>query len=251
MSPTVFDVMTRGKPFPTPRPTARQLPSDDGEPMDTPWHRLNMHLLIDQINSRWRHRDDFYTGGNMFVYFGDREVFHKDFRGPDFFVVSGGVDRLKERDSWVAWEEDDRLPDVIVELASESTIDVDRVVKHAVYSKRMHCREYFIYDPSEDRLQGWQLGPGYEYLPLDQDDDDRLWSDVLGCSLGTWDGEYSEHAARWLRMYELDGTLAPTRLEQTEARLVTERDALRAQEGEIARLRAELAALRDTPPNTP
>lgn len=248
MSTTLQDVMSWGRVFPTPRPTGRELPSDDGEPMDTPWHRDNMHLLIDLISTRWRHRNDFYTGGNMFVYFGDREVFHKDFRGPDFYVVSGGVDRHKPRDSWVAWEEGDRHPDVIVELASESTIEVDRVIKHAVYSKRMHCREYFIYDPAEDRLQGWQLGPGYEYLALDPDDDDRLWSDVLGCSLGTWDGEYADTTARWLRMFEPDGTLSPTRLELARAELVATDAARRSAEAELARVRAELAALRGTPP---
>ncbi len=283
---SALDVMTRGKPFPTPRPTARELPYEDGEPMDSPWHLHNMNLLIDLISTRWRGRDDFYTGGNMFVYFGDREVFNKDFRGPDFFVVNGGVERYKERLSWVAWEENGRLPDVIVELASKSTIETDRVIKKAVYSNRMRCREYFIYDPLEDRLEGWRLGPGYEYLSIDPDDDDRLWSEVLGCWFGTWDGVYYDDDARWLRMFEPDGTLAPTRLEVAAAalrenrRLVTaeltarqeaerraaaeatarqeadqraaaEETARRAAEEEIARLRAELAALRGTPPTNP
>lgn len=250
MPTTESDVLTRGARFPTPRPTGRELPCDDGEPMDTRWHGDAMTLLIDVTRARWPARPDFFVGGNMFVYFGDREVFHKDFRGPDYFVVSGGVDRFKERRSWVAWEESDRLPDVIVELASSSTIDVDRVAKKAVYSNRMHCREYFIYDPEDDRLEGWCLGPGYEYLPIDPDDDGRLWSEVLDAAFGTWDGRYADQNTRWLRLFEADGTLAGTMYErEAEARQAADA-ARQAADAEIVRLRAELAALRGTTQTT-
>ena len=136
-------------------PTDDELTHSDGEPMETPWHRDNMHLLIDSIHTRWADREDFYAGGNMFIYFGNRPVFNRDFRGPDFFVVACHVERRKPRRSWVSWREDSRLPDVIVELVSPSTAHVDRTVKKELYATRFRTREYFLYDPDTDVLEGW------------------------------------------------------------------------------------------------
>ena len=57
---------------------------DDGEPLETHRHRLAMNVLIDAVNQALKDRTDFFAGGNMFIYFSDRKVFNKDFRGPDF-----------------------------------------------------------------------------------------------------------------------------------------------------------------------
>jgi Uma2 family endonuclease len=230
-------------------PLASELPHDDGEPMETPWHRENMNLLIDVIDTRWRGREDFFSGGNMFVYFRNRHVFNRDFRGPDFFVVNGGVDR-RPRLSWIAWEEDGRLPDVIVELASESTLSVDRTVKKELYATRFKTHEYFVYDPATDRLEGWRLGQGAGYEPIAPDAAGRLWCEQIACSLGTWDGVYGYWPKRWLRMFEADGRLCPTQLESETAARQVEAAARQSAEVELARLRSELAALRNPPPTT-
>jgi Uma2 family endonuclease len=250
VSPPDADLLTHPPRFPmgTGRPIAlptdADLPYSDDEPMDTPWHRENMNLLIEVIDRRWRDRTDFYAGGDMFVYFSDEHVFHKDFRGPDVFVVSGGVDRFRERKSWIAWQEGGRLPDLIIELASDSTVQIDRTLKKDLYANRFRTREYFIYDPGPDRLDGWRLNAEGVYHPIVADATGRLSSEVLGGTLGTWDGEYAMKQKRWLRVFELDGTLAPTMFEQEAA-------ARRAAEDEVARLRTELAALRGTPPTAP
>ena len=44
-----------------------ELPEEDGEPLETNWHRNQMNLLIDIVRYRWREREDFFAGGNMFV----------------------------------------------------------------------------------------------------------------------------------------------------------------------------------------
>ncbi|HEX4611973.1 MAG TPA: Uma2 family endonuclease, partial [Urbifossiella sp.] len=268
-----------------------ELPYDDGEPLETPWHRENMNLLIELVDARWRGRDDYYVGGNMFVYFSDLKVFNKDFRGPDFFVVKGGVDRHRERLSWIAWKEDGRLPDVVVELASESTIEIDRTTKKTLYATKLRTHEYFIFDPATDQLEGWRLNSESGYEPIRPDPAGRLWCQELKCSLGIWVGTHSSKTQRWLRMFERDGTLCPTFFEMAEkqrgaeaaarqaaekqrgaetaarqaaekqrdaeaaarqaaeSRALAEAAARQAAEAELARLRAELAALRPPPPS--
>lgn len=225
--------------YPLRFPTDDELTHSDGEPMETPWHRDNMHLLLDSIHTRWADREDFYAGGNMFIYFGNRPVFNRDFRGPDFFVVAHHVERRKPRRSWVAWREWSRLPDLIVELASPSTADIDRTIKKELYATRFRTREYFLYDPDSDTLEGWRL-PGHMrgYEAISPDEFGRLRSDVLGCSLGTWDGEYAETTARWLRMFEADGRLAATHLEMDDSAVPTV----------VFATGAELAALRPPTP---
>jgi hypothetical protein len=46
-----------------------ELITDDGEPMESAWHRSQMNLLIEVIRYHWRDRTDYYVGGNMFIYY--------------------------------------------------------------------------------------------------------------------------------------------------------------------------------------
>lgn len=218
-------------------PTGADLPYDDGEPMESPWHRDNMMLLLDSINTHWRDRTDFYAGGNMFVYFSTERVFGRDFRGPDFFVVKG-VERHRPRVSWVVWDEGGKRPDLIVELLSPTTAGIDRGVKKVLYESVFRTHEYFTYDPLADRLDGWRLATGAGYEPIAPDGAGRVWSRQLDLALGTWDGTYNHTQARWLRMFDAAGTVVPTGQETVE--------------GENARLRRELDALRaQVPPPAP
>ena len=45
------------------------LPYDDGEPLESNWHRLQINLLGDALHQHWSERTDFFAGGNMFVYY--------------------------------------------------------------------------------------------------------------------------------------------------------------------------------------
>lgn len=62
---------------------------DDGEPMDSDRHRIAMNTLIRSLQQAWDERNDFFVGGNMFIYYSSSQVRNRDFRGPDFFVVLG------------------------------------------------------------------------------------------------------------------------------------------------------------------
>ncbi|MBC6420071.1 MAG: Uma2 family endonuclease, partial [Prochloron sp. SP5CPC1] len=101
---------------------------DDGEPLESNRHRLGMNVLIRSLNQAYASRNDFFAGGNMFVYYSSHQVKNQDFRGPDFFVVLD-IDGSSPRQAWVVWEERGRYPDVIVELMSSSTATVDITTK--------------------------------------------------------------------------------------------------------------------------
>ncbi len=104
------------------------LPSEDGVPMETNWHRLQMNFLIELVHSLWPDRTDYFVGGNMFIYFSMQQIKNKDYKGPDFFLVKN-TDGTRDRDSWKLWEEQGLYPDVIIELASPSTIHIDKKKK--------------------------------------------------------------------------------------------------------------------------
>jgi len=96
----------------------------DGAPLDTIWHRKQINLAADVLEEALAERGvhDGFVGGNMFVYysaeqaraiaeevrqmtlFGDAEVDvavgpsgRKPFKGPDVFVVTGGVKPRRRR----------------------------------------------------------------------------------------------------------------------------------------------------------
>ncbi len=67
-------------------PTAAELPCDDGIPMETQRHKLQMDILMETLVPWLREREDGYVGGNMFIYFSAAQVKNQDFRGPDFLL---------------------------------------------------------------------------------------------------------------------------------------------------------------------
>ena len=212
-------------------PTQAELPCDDGEPMETQRHKVQMDLLIDALLPWLDARDDGYVGGNMFVYFSLAQVRNQDFKGPDFFAV---LDVPKgERRSWVSWEEG-KTPDVVIELLSESTAATDKGEKKQIYQTQMHVPEYFWYDPfNPDDWAGFQLQGG-SYQAIVPNEQGHLMSQMLRLALVRWQGDYKGVEARWLRWAQLDGTLLLTPAEQENQRAEQER-----QRAEQERQRAE------------
>jgi Uma2 family endonuclease len=221
---------------------------DDGEPLESGWHFLQLHLLLELISQAMMEqgRSDFYAGGNMFVYYSveqAREVAsgRPYFRGPDVFWVDG-VAPTPIRKTWAAWKEGGRLPDFIVELLSSSTAKIDRVDKKDLYARVFRTSEYFLYDPETRKLEGLRL-MGTAYQPMIPSGQGRFWSQQLGAFLGPWHGIYDRQEDDWIRLFRPDGTLVPTKDELSEAeRHRAEANLQRAEqaEAEVARLRALL-----------
>jgi Uma2 family endonuclease len=217
-------------------PDLDDLPEEDGEPLETNWHRAQMNLLIDVVTTRWRDRQDFFVGGNMFIYYSPEQARSRDYKGPDFFLVKN-IDGSYSRNKWVAWVEGNRLPNVIVELLSPSTASEDLGRKKDLYERTFRTPDYFCYDPDEDYLWGWHLTKR-RYVPLEPNEQGRLWSAELDAWIGTWEGEYLHQQALWLRLFDATGELIPREGE-------AERQRAEAAEAELARLRAELEQRRE------
>ena len=184
------------------------LPFDDGVPMDSPWHRSQMNLLIETIELHWGDRKDFFTGGDMFLYFNEKYYKNKDFRGPDFFVVKG-VEHDKKRQYWASWQEEVAFPNLIVELLSQSTKKIDLGEKKDVYERTFRTPEYVCYDPTEGSLRGWRLS-NQQYEPIALDENGRLWSDQLELLIGPWEGEFFWQRDHWIRFFTKQGRLVKT-----------------------------------------
>ncbi|MEN3002682.1 MAG: Uma2 family endonuclease [Armatimonadota bacterium] len=233
-------------PFPVPPLPRIKLLEGDGEPLESDWHVVQIHLLDELVRQLWHGRTDFFCGGNMFIYYSLRQARSVKrgrplYKGPDFFVVKD-VDGTKPRKYWVVWEEEGRYPDVIVELLSPTTAQKDKEDNLRLYAQTFHTAEYFWYDVETGELCGFRLG-GREYVPIERDERGWLWSEELGVWLGVWEGEYQGRRYRWLRLYYPDGSLVPTAAEAERQRAEIERQRAEQalQQAELERQRAEQA----------
>jgi Uma2 family endonuclease len=134
-----------------------EYPSCDGQPMaETGQHVLLMAILIVMLRDHYRHRQDVYVIGNIFLYWEEGNPARR--RSPDIMVIKG-VPSLPERLSFKTWEERAN-PSVVFELTSDSTREEDLGPKMELY-QQLRVREYFLYDPFGDylprRLMGYRL----------------------------------------------------------------------------------------------
>ncbi len=210
-------------------PTQDDLLCDDGIPMETHRHKLQMDLLTIPLHN-WlvANQQQGFVGGNMFVYFSPLQVRNQDYRGPDVFVALD-VSR-DDRKSWVVWEEG-KAPDVVIELLSTSTAQQDKTVKKRIYQQQLRIPEYFWYDPfNPEDFAGFSLERGL-YQPIPFDSQHRLVSQQLGLHLVRWQGQYMAADATWLRWATPAGELLTTGQEQVvEERQRTEEQRQRADE---------------------
>lgn len=179
-------------------PDATQLLSDEPE-MESSLHYTQLALLVACLEWLWRDQTNFFVGANLTIYFSRQQLRNRDFRGPDFFLVKHTESR--SRNAWVVWEEDGRYPDLIIELLSTSTANVDRTLKKELYQNRFRTPEYFWFSPETLEFQGFRLiGHAYEaILPNEQG---WRWSEELGLYLGI--------NANQLRYFTAQGEIVPT-----------------------------------------
>ncbi|MCS6919413.1 MAG: Uma2 family endonuclease, partial [Fimbriimonadales bacterium] len=195
--------------------------------------------LIDElVRQHLGEPKNYFCGGNMFLFFSyeqaqeiidyvdeDAELVRRPrFNGSDFFLVKD-VDGSKPRDSWTVWHENGRYPDLIIEFVSNSTRKKDVEKNVQFYERVFRTPEYFWFDRRDGSLKGYRLQE-LRYRELASNERGWLWSEVLGAYLGVWEGDYRGRRYQWLRLYNRDGTLVPTREER------------------IAELEAELKRLR-------
>jgi Uma2 family endonuclease len=218
-------------------PGEDDLPWSDGAPVDSERHGKQQTLLTSSLERAWDARDDFYVGGNMFVYYSQLQTKQNDFRGPDVFVVLDTTRR--ERKSWVVWGENGRTPDVVIEILSPSTEAVDRGDKMRIYAHLLHVSSYYLFDPLTGLLEGYQLDTNTRsYVRMAPLPDGDLPCAVLGLRLGVRRGRYQGVAADWLRWLDAQGRVLPTDEERAGEEARQREDAER-RAGEEARQRED------------
>ena len=234
--------------------TDHELPSTDGLPMPEsmvqgPPLRYTVSALDWVFKAR---RPGTCVAGDLLVYSEGRPDADGRVRpetvAPDVLVAFGVGERL--RDSYVMWQEN-KPPDFVLEIASESTWKRDRDEKPARYAS-LGVGEYFLYDPVgrrlEPRLQGYALHGGrYRRLREERlgNGERGVCSPVLG--LCAWlRGPRQE-----LRWYDPvtgrdleDYDEAKAGQDATEERTAAAEDRARAAEDRARAAEAEVAALR-------
>lgn len=217
-------------------------PSDlysDEPQLESYLHLQQMLLLLKCLDWWWRDRNDFFSAGNLTIYYSPRQRKSEDFRGPDFFVVLGT--ERKPRNSWVVWHEDGKYPNIIVEILSSSTAATDRDLKKRIYQDTFRTPDYFWFDPHSLEFAGFHIVDG-EYQPLEPNSQGLLWSQQLQLYLGIYQ--------RQLRFFTAEEQLVPTPEEVAEQEIQrAEQQAQRAeQEAQRAdRLAAKLRELNIDP----
>ena len=195
-----------------------EYPSSDGKPVtqgDVPFRTF--HDLRDRMKAWAKAKGGMYYGGGLFVYYqeGDPRVR----LAPDGFVAFGVPP--DDRRAFKTWEEG-TVPTVVFEITHPKTRREDLVTKRAIYQNEWEVDEYFLFDPLEDylapSLQGFRRVRG-AFQPMKMAKG-KLTSRALGLTL------------------ERGGERLVLRDAQTGALVFTE------QEAEIARLKAEIEALK-------
>ena len=204
-------------------------PTGDGKPMaeDRP-HLDQMQYTIPALTYRYRDRPDVWVAGNDFLYY--EEGNPKVRVSPDCYIAFGVEPKVRRR-FYKVWEENGIPPAVVFEFTSKSTQKEDVEIKRPLYEQVLRVAEYFQFDPTGDylhpRLQGQRLqGERYQSIELR---DDRMFSEQLGLELAVQHDAlrfYDPVRGEWLRTYE-----------EAEAQRL-------AAEAELAKVRAELEALR-------
>jgi Uma2 family endonuclease len=209
----------------------------DGVPLETQYHALQINLLQHLTHEVMvaRSRSDYFSGGDMFIYYSPEQARfiaenppskYRKFTGPDYFFVDHVAHR--DRPVWIAWEEDWRYPDVIVELLSRSTASIDRGIKKQRYQDIFRTPEYYMYKPGSGRFEAFHLHEG-KYRPAERDAGERVWSSSLGVWIGLWRGDYLGSTCTWLRFFDSSGESAgkmiPTSFERAQAAEVEARAA--------------------------
>lgn len=213
-------------------PELELLPSNlysDEPPLETDLHRNQIDLLIRLLNAWWQDRQDIYVSGNLTIYYNKQQLKSRDFRGPDVFIVLGT--ERKDRRSWAIWEEGGKYPNVVIELLSSATANIDKGAKKTLYQDVWRLPEYYWFHPETLEFAGFHLVEGHyeEIVPTEQG---HLPSQQLGLELGI-------HKQQ-LRWFTAEGDLIPLPEEQEKQRAEQEKRAKEQAQRRLAQLESFL-----------
>ncbi len=131
-----------------------QYPDSDGQPMSDNTLQFKWIVTIKEgLEAQFRNDADVFVAGDLLWY---PELGKPKIRtAPDALVAFGRPKGY--RGSYKQWEEDGIAPQVVFEVLSPGNRQVDLIRKFRFY-ERYGVEEYYIYDPDNGDLAGWQRG---------------------------------------------------------------------------------------------
>jgi hypothetical protein len=231
-----------------------RLVTEDDEPVDNLFSAKQQRLLVEPLYSSWtplpREAEDddelptnqprpFLADANVGIFF----AVNQPPLVPDMFLsldIAAGTDwNADERRSYLVWDFG-KVPEVAVEIVSN--LEGEETGRKLRRYAEWGITYYVVFDPFKllgaTALCVYELGFGKRLRPRPD-----MSLPTLGLSVKLWEGDYEGIHDTWLRWCDAEGKLIPT---GKEGREQAEQRATRA-EAEVARLRAELARLSQTP----
>lgn len=210
-----------------------EYPSSDGKPVaETDAHIDALFDLRNRLKVWAAAQENVYAAGNMLVYYSEGNVGRH--LAPDCFVAFGVPNH--DRETFKTWVEG-TAPSVVFEITSKSTRREDTVTKRAIYQNEWAVDEYFLFDPLDDYLspplQGFRRVRGV-LQPIKTNKDGSIASRRLGLTFAR-DGD---------RLTLRDTATSEMILTAEEQRAVIAARRVAERDAEIARLRAEIDALK-------
>jgi len=230
----------------TPLKTAIVYPDSDGAPMaESDSARDYLTYSVEALQLHFQDNPDVYVSGNLFIYY--QKGVPSAVIAPDVFVIFG-VEK-KPRMSYKVWEENNQLPQFVLEITSKTTQIQDEEDKPIKYA-RLGVTEYFQYDPSGDylnpQLKGYKLvGGKYQAKIITQitATDYLITSEVLGLELHVREGSlrfFNPETAKYIGSYqEIELARQQEKLARQQAELETQQEKVARQQAELARQQAE------------
>jgi Uma2 family endonuclease len=207
-------------------PTAEELPDSDDTPVDNELQELAPTLLKAVLAYLWKDRTDWFFGIDMGIYYNPDEPPIV----PDGFL-SLGVESVKSenlRSSYVLWEEQGILPQLVLEVVSKKYRREYSGKKD--FYEQLGILYYVVYNPLRRRkpsLEIYKLIQG-KYLPVIGN---PVWLPELGLGIGKERQIYQGREREWMFWYDQQGNrylLPEELLEQEKAKFRQLADRLRA-----------------------
>ena len=230
-------------------------PETDGEPMAaSDLHRKEMTRTLDAFEVHFQAKPDAYVSGDIFMYYVKGEP--DAVIAPDI-LISFGLDK-KDRPTYKVWEEG-KVPEFVMEFASEKTHDKDLTIKKDTYAS-LGIQDYFLFDVQHlylpVPLMGFSLVDD-RYVRISEDSVGGLHAVSLNLDFHVREdglGIYDPVAGKWLQTAsEIQAARADREAaaRQEEAARADQEAAARQEEAaradsaeaEAAKLREQLARL--------
>ena len=244
-----------------------EYPCDNDEPMAETREQYRaltyaVAAIEKHLQRHWQAAEgDHLVAGDFLLYYEQGNP--KACVAPDVMLAYGVA--LPPRTPYLLWEAG-KPPDLVMEVASPSTVKpADQTFKHRLY-RRLGIAEYWQYDPHgnllDPRLQGWSLHAG-RYEPLaslydPEQDATMIYSEVLDTYWGSLDARdelrlWNPQEDAWIlasleeaeRADQAEARAAQEagRADQAEARAAQEAERANQAEARAAKAEAKLKRL--------